>query len=76
MTSDDKRNLNDAQSNDAQSNESDALRAKSESRMMFIFSAVVVLLILGMMGANVMFSDQSQNASPEISSQSRTAPAE
>jgi hypothetical protein len=46
----------------------------NEMRVMWIFSAAVVLLILGMMGANVLFHKGSSGESTEISSQSRSAP--
>ena len=46
----------------------------NEMRAMWIFSAAVVLLILGMMGANVLFHKDS--GSSEISSQSRSAPTQ
>ena len=51
---------------------------RSEQRMMWIFSGSVVLLILCAMGANMMFHKESPTASDntEISSQSRTAPAQ
>ncbi|MES1155982.1 MAG: hypothetical protein ABUL48_06085 [Pseudorhodoplanes sp.] len=46
---------------------------RREQRMMWIFSGAIVLLILGAMGANMMFhKDSSQNT--DISAQSRTAP--
>jgi hypothetical protein len=50
---------------------------RREQRMMWIFSGAIVLLILGAMGANMLFHKDS-SASPEnteISSQSRSAPA-
>jgi hypothetical protein len=48
-------------------------RNKSEQRFMWIFSGAIVLLILGAMGANMLFHKE-QPASTDISSQSRTAP--
>ena len=56
------------------SDEHDSNRHKKEMRAMWIFSAAVVLLILGMMGANVLFRGDPGTGSPEISSQSRPAP--
>jgi hypothetical protein len=46
-------------------------------RAMWIFSAGVVLLILGAMGANLMWGSHTYTGEPatDISSQSRTAPA-
>jgi hypothetical protein len=53
-------------------NESNA--EKSGTRMMWIATAAIILLIVGMMGANVLFhKDTGPN---ETSSQSRTAPAQ
>ena len=52
---------------------SDAQRNKREQRAMWIFSAVIVLLILGGMGANMLFH-KDKGAATDISSQSRTAP--
>ena len=49
-------------------------KLQSEMRAMWIFSAVVVLQILGMMGANVLFHKDSETESFEISSQSRPTP--
>jgi hypothetical protein len=51
-------------------------KQRNEMRAMWIFSAAVVLLILGMMGANVLFHKDSGAGSSEISSQSRSAPAQ
>lgn len=53
-----------------------AARNKSEMRVMWGFSAAVVLLILGAMGANMMWGhhDAPANAPSDISSQSRTTP--
>ena len=54
-------------------------RAKDrrEQRMMWIFSGAIVLLILGAMGANMLFHKDSPAAeNTDISAQSRTAPAQ
>jgi len=52
-----------------------AARNKREMRVMWGFSAAIVLLILGAMGANMMWGHQPPaNAPSDISSQSRTAP--
>jgi hypothetical protein len=52
-----------------------AARNKREMRVMWIFSAAIVLLILGGMGANMLWGHQTPaNAPSDISSQSRTAP--
>ena len=51
-------------------------RDRSEQRMMWIFSGSIALLILGAMGANMLFHKESP-ARPEntdISAQSRPAP--
>jgi hypothetical protein len=52
---------------------SDTQRDKREQRAMWIFSAVIVLLILGGMGANMLFH-HDKGTGTDISSQSRTAP--
>lgn len=52
---------------------SDIQRNKREQRAMWIFSAIIVLLILGGMGANMLFH-KDQGTTTDISSQSRTAP--
>ena len=54
-----------------------AAKNKREMRVMWIFSAAVVLLILGAMGANMMWGSHAYTGEPatDISSQSRTAPA-
>jgi len=45
--------------------------------MMWIFSGAIVLLILGAMGANMMFhKDTTASENTDVSSQSRTAPVE
>jgi hypothetical protein len=44
----------------AMANESDEGQAKREMRAMWAFSAGVVLLILGMMGANMLFHHPSE----------------
>jgi hypothetical protein len=46
---------------------------RREMRIMWGFTAGVVLLIFGMMGANMLFHHPA-DTSTEISSQSRTAP--
>jgi hypothetical protein len=52
-----------------------AARNKRDMRVMWGFSAAIVLLILGAMGANMMWGHQTPaNAPSDISSQSRTAP--
>jgi hypothetical protein len=63
---------NEAGPNDT--NEDDPNKQQGEERMMWIFSGAVVLLILGMMGANVLFHKDASTGAPEISSQSRAAP--
>jgi hypothetical protein len=47
-------------------------RDKREQRAMWIFSAAIVLLILGGMGANMLFH-HDKGAGTDISSQSRTS---
>ena len=51
-------------------------RDRREQRMMWIFSGAIVLLILGAMGANMLFhKDQPANSeNTDISAQSRTVP--
>jgi hypothetical protein len=50
---------------------------RREQRMMWIFSAVIVLVIAGGMGANMLFhKQQPASDNTEISSQSRVAPAQ
>jgi len=56
------------------SEQDDLERDKREMRMMWIFSAVIVLIIVGGMGANVLFHQDTSNAPSELSSQSRQAP--
>jgi hypothetical protein len=51
-------------------------RDRREQRMMWIFSAGVVLLILGMMGANMLFYHPSATNDADVSAQSRQAPAD
>jgi len=53
--------------------QSDIQRDKREQRAMWIFSAIIVLLILGGMCANMLFH-KDQGTATDISSQSRTAP--
>ncbi len=45
---------------------------KREMRMMWIFSAAVVLLILGAMGINMLVHHGTSAATPEASGQSST----
>jgi flagellar basal body-associated protein FliL len=56
------------------SEQDDQERDKREMRMMWIFSAVIVLIIVGGMGANVLFHHDTSSGSTELSSQSRQAP--
>ena len=50
-------------------------RNSREQHMMWIFSAAIILLILGGMGANMLFHHPSPaESATDISSQSRTAP--
>jgi len=53
-----------------------AAKNKREMRVMWIFSAAVVLLILGAMGANMMWGSHTYTGGPatDISSQSRAVP--
>jgi len=53
-----------------------AAKNKREMRMMWIFSAAIVLLILGAMGANMMWGSHTYTGEPatDISSQSRAVP--
>jgi hypothetical protein len=60
---------------DQEQKQADTLRDKREQRAMWIFSAAIVLLILGGMGVNMLFHrDQPAAENTDISSQSRTAP--
>ena len=53
-----------------------AERDRREQRAMWIFSTAIVLLILGAMGANMLFHHPSPSESAtDISAQSRTLPA-
>ena len=54
-----------------------AAKNKREMREIWIYSGAVVLLILGAMGANMMWGSHTYTGEPatDISSQSRTAPA-
>ena len=52
----------------------DPKREKRELRMMLIFSAAIVLLILGGMGANMLFHHDPGTGATDLSSQSRTSP--
>ena len=53
-----------------------AAKNKREMRVMGIFSAAIVLLILGVMGANMMWVNHTYTGEPatDISSQSRAVP--
>jgi flagellar basal body-associated protein FliL len=53
-----------------------AAKTKREMRVMWIFSAAIVLLILGAMGANMMWGSHTYTGEPatDISSQSRAVP--
>ena len=55
-------------------NHSEESREKSDMRGMLILSAVIVFLIAGGMGLNVLFHKDTTTGSTEISSQTRTAP--
>ena len=47
---------------------------KSDMRVMWIATAVIVLMILGAMGINMLVHHDTSTGSTEISSQTRTAP--
>jgi len=53
-----------------------AAKNKREMRVMWIFSAAIVLLILGAMGANMIWGSHTYTGEPatDISSQSRAVP--
>jgi hypothetical protein len=52
-----------------------AARDQREMRVMWGFSAAIVLLILGAMGANMIWGHHPPDTAPsDISSQSRTVP--
>jgi hypothetical protein len=55
-----------------------AARNKREMRVMWIFSAAIVLLIAGAMGANMLWGSHNfrGESATDISSQSRPAPAQ
>jgi hypothetical protein len=55
-------------------NDYDPEKEKREMRAMWIFSAGMVLLILGLMVFNMAFPHDKPADSTEISTQSRTAP--
>jgi hypothetical protein len=59
-------------------NETSEQKDRREQRMMWIFSAAIVLLIAGAMGANMLFHKDGTAArdNTDISAQSRTAPSE
>ena len=52
----------------------DPVREKREMRAMWIFSAGMVLLILGIMGVNMLVHHETSTDPTEMSSQSRVAP--
>jgi flagellar basal body-associated protein FliL len=55
-----------------QEREAQEQRDRREQRMMWIFSAVIILMILGGMGANMLFHHETPGSEPtDISSQSR-----
>jgi hypothetical protein len=56
------------------SEQDDQERDKREMRIMWIFSAVIVLMILGGMGANMLFHHDTSSDTLDLSSQSRQAP--
>jgi len=47
-------------------------RDRGEVKMMWIFSGIIVLLILGAMGANMMFGGGSPKFDTDVSAQSRS----
>jgi hypothetical protein len=51
-------------------------RDRREQRIMWIFSACIVLLLGGMMGAHVLFSHPTPATNTDVSAQSRPAPAQ
>ena len=55
-----------------------AARDRRELRIMWGFSAAIVLFILGAMGANMIWSHRDSATAPpsDISSQSRSVPAD
>ena len=56
--------------------ESSKEKDRREQRMMWIFSGAIVVLILGAMGANMLFhKDTTASENTDVSSQARTAPA-
>ncbi len=54
-------------------NEDESKSEKKGQRIMWITTAGIVLLILGMMGANVLFHKDSSSGPTDISTQSRPA---
>ncbi len=52
-----------------------AAQNRREMRVMWGFSAAIVLLILGAMGANMLWHQTPANAPSDVSSQSRTVPS-
>jgi hypothetical protein len=63
------------QANEVESDEEIQAREAKEMRLMWIGSGVIVLLILGLMGANWLMNPHLPPDSTEMSSQSRTTPA-
>jgi len=54
-------------------------RDRREQRMMWIFSGAIVLLILGAMGANMLFHKDGSGfptSDSDVSAQSRTTPSQ
>lgn len=51
-----------------------AARNKREQSAMWIFSAMIVLIILGGMGAHMLWGHDTAATSTDLSSQSRAAP--
>jgi hypothetical protein len=52
----------------------DLARDKREQRLMWIFSGVIAVLLLAMVGANTLFHRDQPAGNTEISSQSRPSP--
>jgi hypothetical protein len=57
-------------------NHDDDNNQKSDMRGMLILSAAIVFLIVGGMGLNVLFHKDTATGPTDMSSQSRTAPAQ
>ncbi len=56
--------------------ENESSAEKRGTRIMWIGTGAIILLIVGMMGANMFFHKDPSSGSKEMSSQSRTAPAQ